>query len=36
MEVILILVVIYIISSFFEETDFDRMKEAERLNNNLK
>jgi hypothetical protein len=31
MEVILIIIAIYIIGSFFEKSDYDRMKEAEKL-----
>lgn len=31
MEVILIILAIYIIGSFFEKSDYDRMKEAENL-----
>jgi hypothetical protein len=31
MEVILIIVTIYIIVCFFEKSDYDRMKEAEKL-----
>ena len=31
MQVILIIITIYIISCFFEKSDYDRMKEAEKL-----
>lgn len=31
MEVILIILVIYLIGLFFEKSDYDRMKEAEKL-----
>jgi hypothetical protein len=31
MEVILIIITIYIIGCFFEKSDYDRMKEAEKL-----
>jgi hypothetical protein len=31
MEVILIITAIYIIGSFFEKSDYERMKEAEKL-----
>jgi hypothetical protein len=31
MEVILIIIAIYIIGYFFEKSDYDRMKEAEKL-----
>jgi xanthine/uracil/vitamin C permease (AzgA family) len=31
MEVILVIVAVYIIGCFFEKSDYDRMKEAEKL-----
>ena len=31
MEVVLVIIVIYIIGSFFEKSDYERMKEAEKL-----
>jgi len=31
MEVMLIIIAIYIIGSFFEKSDYDRMKEAKKL-----
>jgi hypothetical protein len=31
MEVILIIMAIYVIGCFFEKSDYDRMKEAEKL-----